>query len=434
MDLGSAGLKQQPFRVHGKPLVFVGYAAQQRAFDFLHNTYGHRNGLGLFQGPSLSGKTTIIQHFAEEQREACAVAVVNGAGLGVTALLETVLREFGYEYKFNSVNELMSMLRVFLQQQASHGETPLLFIENAHEIKPSAMSVLCDLAEIRSGAFYALKLVLVSDRAIHYMTQASATECLAKRLTGDFHLEPMTMNETADYIAAKIRAGGCQMPEGVFPDGVCDEIHSASGGWPGIVDRLALLALADAKECPIEVSHIEHPVVPVSTGTSPDENTDSINVADPADGPVLFVTKNGKTLNQAAFSGTRLLIGRSEHNDITLESKFISRHHALLVRHGDATLLMDLNSANGTFVNSRRISNQVMLNDDIITIGDHGIKFVDSNAVERTQTESLNLNQTVVMKTLDDMRRVLARDNTEVVPAMKKAKKKSSRKRAKRAN
>ena len=93
----------------------------------------------------------------------------------------------------------------------------------------------------------------------------------------------------------------------------------------------------------------------------------------------------------------------------------------MLVRHGDATLLMDLNSANGTFVNSRRISNQVLANEDVVTIGDYGLKFVDPAASQQRPVEGISLDDTVVMMTLDDMRKVLARENTELLPAVPRA-------------
>jgi len=134
-------------------------------------------------------------------------------------------------------------------------------------------------------------------------------------------------------------------------------------------------------------------------------------------GPLLFLTHNGRTLRKIRFEGNRLLIGRAEHNDLSIDSKFVSRHHALLVRHGSSTLLMDLNSANGTFVNSRRISNQVLANDDVITLGDYGLKFVDHGAKRRQSVEGISLDETVVMMTMDDMRKVLARENTAIMPA-----------------
>ena len=133
--------------------------------------------------------------------------------------------------------------------------------------------------------------------------------------------------------------------------------------------------------------------------------------------PFLYLTHHGRTLKRIRFTANRLLVGRSELNDVAIESKFVSRHHALLVRHGDATLIMDLNSANGTYVNSRRVSNQVLVNDDIITLGEHGLKFVDASARARQPLEGMAFDDTVVLQTVGDMRRILARENTAILPA-----------------
>ena len=417
MELGAAGLKEQPFRTHGKPLVFVGYAGQQKAFEFLQETYEKISGLGLFQGPSLAGKSTVLRSFAETHGDCCAIAIVNGANVGTTALLESILREYGYEYKFDSVNELLNMLKVFMQQQTATGRPPLLIIENTHEMTPDAMGVLCDLASVRVREQFALKIILASDRSIEYIAKAPAMECISRRLTGDFHLQPLTMDETCDYLFAKIRRGGCMEPQYIFSEDVCDEIYRASGGWPGIIDRLALLAIASAEKCPVGPEYVEVVAIPEPTN-SIDYLDEPETVKAKAAEPLLYLTHNGKTLRRLRFSGTRLLIGRSEHNDVPIESKFVSRHHALLVRHGKTTLLMDLNSANGTYVNSRRVSNQVLANDDVITLGEHGIKFVDPATGVRQPLEGISFDDTVVLKTVEDMRRVLARENTVVLPAV----------------
>ncbi len=417
MELRAAGLQEQPFRSHGRPLVFVGYAAQEAAFNFLEQTYKNFHGLGLFQGPTLSGKTTIIRHFAEMQGTKSAMAVIDGAGLNTTALLEAMLSQYGFEHKFNSVNELINMVKVFILQQTASGKPPMCIIENTHAMNPSALRVLCELAKVRVREKFALRLVLASDRPVQYITRATAMEGIAKRLSGDFHLEPLTMDEVTDYLYAKMRSGGCFDPENVFPDEVCDELHIASGGWPGIVDRLALLALAKAEYCPIRSEHIERPSIPVSTLTREPAIAKQAGDKDKgAPPPTIYLTHNGKTVKKQLIDGPRLLIGRSDHNDLSIDSSFVSRHHAMFVRHGEATLLMDLNSSNGTFVNSRRISNQVLINNDIISIGNHGIKFVDPGAKDRVALEGLGFSDTIVMKSIEDMRRVLAKENTQLMP------------------
>ena len=418
MELRAAGLQEQPFRSHGRPLVFVSNAAQEAAFDFLSETCANKSGLGLFQGPTLSGKTTILHHFAELQGTKSAVAVVDGAGQNTTTLLEAMLAQFGFDHKFSSVNELINMVKVFILQQTASGKPPLLIIENAHELNPSAMRVLGELAKERVREKFALRFVLAADRPISYVVDAPGMESMARRLSGDFHLAPLTIDETSDYLYAKMRSGGCFDPENVFPDEACDELHAASGGWPGIVDRLALLALAKAEYCPVQAEHIERPAIPSSTRTDKPVGEESGEEATDTSVPVLYLTRNGRTIRKVRLEGSRMLVGRSEHNDLCIDSSYISRHHALFVRHGRATLLMDLNSSNGTFVNSRRISNQVMIDGDVITIGHHGIKFVDPAATDREALEGIGFSDTVVMKSLEDMRRVLAKENTKVMPAI----------------
>jgi len=426
MELRAAGLQEQPFRSHGRPLVFVGYAAQEAAFEFLEQTYKNFHGMGLFQGPTLSGKTTIIRHFAELQGTKSAIAVVDGAGLNTTALLEAMLSQFGFEHKFNSVNELINMVKVFILQQTASGKPPMCIIENSHEMNPSALHILCELAKVRVREKFALRLVLVSDRPVNYITKGTATEGLAKRLSGDFHLAPLTQDEVTDYLFAKMRSGGCFDPENVFPEDVCDELHAASGGWPGIVDRLALLALAKAEYCPVRSEHIERPAIPESTRlevqTPAAQAEPSVEKDSAVPPPTIYLTHKGKTVKKLTIDGPRMLIGRSEHNDLCIDSSFVSRHHAMFVRHGQATLLMDLNSSNGSFVNSRRISNKVLIDNDIITIGNYGIKFVDPGAKDRVALEGLGFSDTIVMKSLEDMRRVLAKENTQLMPVPKEVK------------
>ena len=416
MDLGAAGLEQQPFRTHGRPLVFVAYAGQEAAFDYLERSYCHRLGLGLFEGPPLSGKSTLLRQFAEHKSADAAVAVIDGAGLSTTDLLQAALRQFGYELESSSDNELLAMLKVFVLQQTGSGQPPLLIVENMHEMNPNALRVLCELAALRVRHHYALRLVLSSDHPLASIVDAPAMNGIAKRLTEAFKLRALGQSETRDYLYAKLRAAGCLDPENVLPQDVCDKLYAASGGWPGIVDRLAILALGKADYCPIRPEQIERPVLPNFTE---DDATDQLPVIDAEESaaPKLYLTHKGKTLRELTIDRPRILIGRSEHNDLCVDSIYVSRHHALLVKFGTATLLMDLNSKNGTLVNSRRVSNRVLLHDDIISLGHHRIKFVHPGALESAALEGDGFADTGIMKDLSDLREILEKDQTVSVPA-----------------
>ena len=416
MDLGAAGLNEQPFPTHGKPLSTLPYASHQQALKVLEDTCATPNGLSLLQGPTLSGKSTIIRQFVDSLPAESWYAVVDGNGLNTTGLLEAVLRQFGYVFDHSSPNELLGMLRVFAMQQAASREPPILIIENAHALNPSALRALCELAMLQVRNTSALKMVLVSDRPLRSIIDSPAMECISGRLLHDFHLYPMSNEEAVHYMYEKLRAAGSLVPEFVFSPSVCTELWRSSGGWPGIMDRIALLALAKSDTLPVPVEMIERPALPNGTWDDAELVEAQQQSTAPPDPPRLYVSYEGKTLRELTFDMSRLLIGRSEHNDISIGSNFISRHHALLVRHGSSTFLMDLNSSNGTFVNSRRVSNHVLIHDDVITVGHHRIKFDDPHATKRGSLDGHEFADTAIMKSLQDMRKLLAQENTEILP------------------
>jgi hypothetical protein len=62
-------------------------------------------------------------------------------------------------------------------------------------------------------------------------------------------------------------------------------------------------------------------------------------------------------------------IGRGLTADVRIEEQRVSRTHAILVRHGHHTRLLDNRSANGTFVNGRRVIATNITDGDVIRAG-----------------------------------------------------------------
>lgn len=416
MDLASAGLRDQPFRTHGKPATLVPYSGFRAALAALEQARRATRGVTLLQGPALSGKSTLIREFLGALPDDVSVAVLNGAGLDRQSLLESLLRQFGYVIEFDSPKELFAMLRMFVLHQAATHAPPVVVIENAHALGRSARRTIGELAALRVRQFVAVRLVLAADRSLSDLPAATEFEGNCLHVAGDIHLRPLMMDEASGYLHAKLRAAGNKVPEYVFPQSVCNELWRATGGWPGILDRVALLALARAQVLPVAMDCIERPAVPSGTWEASGSAVADVPAGEPPPPPTLFVSHDGKLLQTIEFASQRLLIGRSEHNDIAVESRFVSRHHLLLVRNAGSTILMDLNSTNGTFVNSKRVSNHVLVHDDVIALGHHRLKFSDPHATRRGTLDGSEFADTAVMKTLEDMRALLARENTEVLP------------------
>jgi hypothetical protein len=67
--------------------------------------------------------------------------------------------------------------------------------------------------------------------------------------------------------------------------------------------------------------------------------------------------------------GSRTTIGRTRENDLQIDAKYISRHHAVIFAGPTHTIIEDLNSTNGVIVNGRRVMRQTLRDGDIVLIG-----------------------------------------------------------------
>lgn len=68
-------------------------------------------------------------------------------------------------------------------------------------------------------------------------------------------------------------------------------------------------------------------------------------------------------------------IGSGPDCNVRIQSEFVSRHHAQLIRTQKGSVLEDLNSTNGTYINARRINKRAMRAGDLVTIGKHRLQY-----------------------------------------------------------
>ena len=82
-----------------------------------------------------------------------------------------------------------------------------------------------------------------------------------------------------------------------------------------------------------------------------------------------------------------ITIGRTDENTVKIDSKKVSRMHAKIDKTPEGYKIMDLDSANGTFVNTIRISSSILAKNDVIKIGDAFI-YVDEGPGAGTASEA----------------------------------------------
>jgi chromosome segregation ATPase len=88
-----------------------------------------------------------------------------------------------------------------------------------------------------------------------------------------------------------------------------------------------------------------------------------------ADGATRLLIRSEEGREVVHVLGRKTSIGRTPDNDLQLDAKFISRHHAVILVGPVNTVIEDLNSTNGVQVNGRRITRQTLRDGDQIAIG-----------------------------------------------------------------
>lgn len=109
----------------------------------------------------------------------------------------------------------------------------------------------------------------------------------------------------------------------------------------------------------------------------------------------MILSLNGQTLAEYNLSKERYTVGRLPDNDIRIDNPAVSGHHSLIINILNDSFLEDLNSTNGTYVNGKLIKKHALANGDVVTIGQHQLRFVDSG-VDDSQEE---FEKTMVIST-----------------------------------
>jgi pSer/pThr/pTyr-binding forkhead associated (FHA) protein len=102
----------------------------------------------------------------------------------------------------------------------------------------------------------------------------------------------------------------------------------------------------------------------------------SLSFESPAPGRYLAI-EEGDITRLVPLRGPVTHVGRGFSAAVRLEHQSVSRRHAVIVEYPDGTRILDDRSANGTFVNGRRVTEATLRDRDAIQLGAVGLVFVE---------------------------------------------------------
>lgn len=371
-----------------KPKSVVALQTQHEAMAYLRELLTNPNCVRVLVGPEQSGKSTIVQQFVSALRNNVLVANIDGSGMTAEKLLTTALVNFGYRTDLNCADDLLRMLNILLVQQTRAGEAPILVVENIEGMQPAALRALCMIASLRHQGQSAARIILTGDRRALRLLNASGMTVIAERVESIREVKPLTRREATVYLQGRLAASGIEQPDSVLPMNVCDRIYDASDGFPGALNKVALGTLEQTIAFPVTEADVDkYEELRRQAGSK----------------PKIIMTLNGKVVEEYEFKERKVTIGRSNLADIVIHNEYASKFHALLLHHTDALVLVDLNSANGTYVNSVKVSSTILKSDDIVSLATYRIKILNAPEPD-TARETPSIKDTATMKTLEDAR------------------------------
>jgi adenylate cyclase len=94
-------------------------------------------------------------------------------------------------------------------------------------------------------------------------------------------------------------------------------------------------------------------------------------------------------------------IGRAiTRNNVVLDDGQVSREHAVLKPAGKAYTIVDLNSANGIYINGERVKESVLKNGDIITISKYSIRYEEAVTSISIKYDNQAIGNTVLLRSV----------------------------------
>jgi len=426
MRADQSWIGDQAFGEDAGILVTVTYKSHQDALLFLRSVLTNDAGAGLLQGPGSSGKTTVLKRLADQLPSETAVALVDGARIKPRELLSRVLAQYGYETGLQSNEELVQMLSVFAVQQTRTWQPPILIVDNVDRMYPSALRILNTLSELKAQEHFAIRILVSGGDGLSALIESPGMASLADRSVGSFVMSPLSLREALIYLHARLGACGVNNADTVFPVDVCDRLYQQSGGWPGLMNQFAREAIGRAAQFPLRLSDTEakQDAEHEQGDAMPDTLLEEVPEVDAQEEsssspPQLIITRDGKVVAECDLNERKTLLGRSDFADISIEDDFISKMHIAFLLYSDALVLLDLNSANGTTVNSIRVGSTILKDDDIVSLGNHRLKVANAPPIGSEIAEILKTHDTVKMKNLIDVRREKARKRAKAASSSK---------------
>jgi general secretion pathway protein A len=235
-------LKYKPFELVPNPDFLFLSGTHKRAITCLD--YGIREKIGfiLLTGEIGSGKTTIISNFIKNLNRSVKLSRVNNTKVSAELLLSMINEDFGIDVEGKTKNKLLSDLNEFLIEQYAKKIQPALLIDEAQNLTPSMLEEIRLLSNLETNTAKLIQIILVGQPELAKTLMLPELSQLRQRIQIKYHISPMTIEETSQYVKHRLRIAGNPHAINVNEDTI-RYIYKFSKGIPRLINIICDFAL-----------------------------------------------------------------------------------------------------------------------------------------------------------------------------------------------
>jgi general secretion pathway protein A len=247
MYLRFFGINEKPFAITPDPRYL--YLSERHAEALAHLLYGINEAGGFIQltGEVGTGKTTVVRTLLSRVPHHADVAVILNPRVTPVEFLLTICEELGLgipDADRDSVKQMVDALNRRLLSAHAEGRRIIVIVDEAQNLTADVLEQVRLLTNLETPTQKLLQIILIGQPELRELLDRTELRQLAQRITGRYHLEPLSREETLGYVRHRLRVAGAG--EDIFTPSALAEVHRLSGGIPRVINVTCDRALLGA--------------------------------------------------------------------------------------------------------------------------------------------------------------------------------------------
>jgi general secretion pathway protein A len=247
MYLTFFGLNEKPFAITPDPRYL--YLSERHAEALAHLLYGINEAGGFVQltGEVGTGKTTIVRSLLAQTPKNAEIALILNPRMTAPEFLLTICEELGIGVQNSapgSLKDLVDILSYYLLHAHAAGKRVVLVVDEAQNLSPDVLEQVRLLTNLETNTQKLLQIILIGQPELRELLSRNELRQLAQRITGRYHLNPLSRDETSAYVRHRLRVAGATTD--ILAPVALNEVFRLSQGVPRVINVICDRALLGA--------------------------------------------------------------------------------------------------------------------------------------------------------------------------------------------